>query len=168
MMNLSAVQNTADTGYNHSLENVMTELTTMILSAQTLEGLPTAMLLDFYNEHADRPIKAFRNRAQAEERTLEIVAQLEGGGSDEEPAEASPGLLTALVGQVVAEPTEEPAEPALISLADICAQVQVVPRIARRRLRKARGLLTEGRWEFTPEEVDEVMSIICPKAATPE
>ncbi len=131
------------------------ELTEQFLTAPSLEGFATSALLEFYNAYQDRPLKAFRNRAQAEQRVLDLIAEIEGGGSDEEPVEAEPSLLGSLVQQVVepaavAEP--EPEAPTVVTLADLCAELQVVPRIARRRLRKALGTLTEGRWEWDIED----------------
>ena len=123
----------------------------------------TSDLLAFYNEHAERPIKAFRNRAQAEERVRDLIeANMPDTSEDGEelPESTAPSLLSALVGQVTAEPSQEPEGPALTSLATLCSELQVVPRIARRRLRKAMGLLTEGRWEFTEDQLDEVRAII--------
>ena len=152
--------------------NDRTVLTDLILANPTLVDIATADLLAFYNAYQERPLKAFRNRAQAEERCFALVAELtaveDTPEAVDEPSEVileeiieeaaqEQSLLGALVAQVVAEPT---AEPAMVSLADICARLQIVPRIARRRLRKARGTLTEGRWEFTPEQVAEVESIL--------
>lgn len=122
----------------------------------------TADLLAFYNEHAERPIKAFRNRAQAEERVRDLIeANTPDTAENEEelPEAAAPSLLSALVGQVTAEPSPEPEGPAMTSLATLCSELQVVPRIARRRLRKALGNLQEGRWEWDAEDTELLDSI---------
>lgn len=139
-----------------------------------LTEMTMAQLVARYNELADSPVKLFRNKAQG----IAAIQELEPEESPEawpeeftateepedEPSPA-PGLLTAMVAQVVAEPTEEP-EVVRIPLGDICTELQIVPRIARRRLRKALGTLEEGRWEFLPEQVDGIKALITGVAAT--
>lgn len=129
------------------------------MTSLNIAAADTATLLAFYNEHAERPLKAFRNRAQAEERVAALIQEhtpedvVDVTPEPEAEAEAGPSLLSSLVGQVTADPTPEPEpEDNTVSLASLCAELQVVPRIARRRLRKALGNLVEGRWEWDAED----------------
>lgn len=49
----------------------------------------------------------------------------------------------------------------LIPLKDICAELKIVPRIARRKLRKAKGLVgTGGAWEFNPADVEDIKALL--------
>ncbi len=144
----------------------MTALNTTDLSQLTMNQLVAR-----YNELADSPVKTFRNKAQAVAAIDELEANY--ASTEDEPMEAiqptPSGELSSLVGAMLnPAPTEPEAEegPALISLQTLCNELQVVPRIARRRLRKALGLLTEGRWEFTEDQLDEVRAIIQGTAST--
>lgn len=51
-------------------------------------------------------------------------------------------------------PTEKPAkDPDLVTLADLCKECGIVGRIARRRLRKAYGVIGTGdRWEWKKDD----------------
>lgn len=147
---------------------------------KALNEMTMTELVALHNELADSPVKTFRNKAQA----IAVIQELQAGYEPAEPqteaereemvqeqeTPAPASELSAMVGQVVAaaEPAAEPEGPVLVSLADICAQVQVVPRIARRRLRKALGVLEEGRWEFAPERVDEIKALITGTATPAE
>lgn len=133
------------------------------MTSLNIAAADTATLLAFYNEHAERPLKAFRNRAQAEQKVAALIQEHTPEDSvDVTPT--GPSLLSSLVGQVTAEPTPEPEpEDNTVSLAALCAELQVVPRIARRRLRKALGNLQEGRWEWDAEDdclLAQIRSII--------
>lgn len=84
----------------------------------------------------------------------------QGAEPDPEDPPAGPSELSGLIQPMTTDAPPAEEGPVLVSLADICAEVQVVPRIARRRLRKAKGILTEGRWEFAPEQVAEIKALI--------
>lgn len=115
-----------------------------------MTNLTMAQLIARHNELAAEPKKYFPNKAAA-------IAAIEAL----EAAAETPSELAGLVAGITEASTEaEVNDEQLVSLATICAEIQVVPRIARRRLRKAKGLLTEGRWEFTQDQVDEVKALI--------
>ena len=74
---------------------------------------------------------------------------------EEEAAPVAAPLLTAALAQVAApKPAAKPAakvdrDPDLVTLKELCFQLDVEPRIARRRLRKAVGTIGTGsRWEW--------------------
>jgi hypothetical protein len=84
----------------------------------------------------------------------------------EEDTPPATSELSSLVGQLTGETPPEPAaapSSGLTSLQDLCNELEVVPRIARRRLRKAFGTLEEGRWEFAAADLDAVRKIIAGK-----
>lgn len=87
---------------------------------------------------------------------------------DESPAPAP--LLTAALAQVTApkpKPEPKPAaaerDPDLVTLKELCFQLDLEPRIARRRLRKAVGTIGTGsRWEWKKdsEELATVRKVL--------
>ena len=90
--------------------------------------------------------------------------------------EPVPGTLSAsLAGLMNANPTPAPKaekkakaekDPDLVTLADLCTELGIVGRIARRRLRKAKGLVgTGGRWEWkkSAPELAEIRTLLAAK-----
>ena len=121
-------------------------------------NLHTATLADlvaWYNEHSGKdPIKAFRNRTQAQERCMAIL------GEQETPEERD-GAHSDLAAQV--EAANKPAAKAdaadsnLVHLKQLCFDLDLEPRIARRRLRKALGNVGTGqRWAWEPDSPELV------------
>lgn len=55
-----------------------------------------------------------------------------------------------------------PKEPSnLVPLKAICAELKIQPRVARRKLRKAKGLVgTGGSWEFDPADVEGIKELL--------
>lgn len=86
--------------------------------------------------------------------------------TEEEEASAPAPLLTAALAQVQAQPAVSKAkakkekEPAvertnLVTLKQLCFDLNVIPRIARRRLRKALGQVGTGsRWEWAKDSAE--------------
>lgn len=79
------------------------------------------------------------------------------------PSSQSPGTLSASLAGLLnpqpapapaPAPTEKPAkDPDLVTLADLCKECGIVGRIARRRLRKAYGVIGTGdRWEWKKDD----------------
>ena len=127
-------------------------------------NLHTATLADlvaWYNEHSGRdPIKAFRHRAQAQERCMAILGEQE----TPEEREAAHSDLAAQV-----EAANKPAAKAgaadsnLVHLKQLCFDLDLEPRIARRRLRKALGNVGTGhRWAWAPDspELAKVRTVL--------
>ena len=120
-----------------------------------------AELVAWYNEHSERdPIKAFRNRAQAQERCMAILGEQE----TPEEREAAHSDLAAQV-----EAANKPAAKAdaadsnLVHLKQLCFDLDLEPRIARRRLRKALGNVGTGqRWAWEPDspELAKVRTVL--------
>ena len=114
-----------------------------------------AELVAWYNEHSGRdPIKAFRNRAQAQERCMALLGEQE----TPEEREAAHSDLAAQV-----EAANKPAAKAdaadsnLVHLKQLCFDLDLEPRIARRRLRKALGNVGTGqRWAWEPDSPELV------------
>ena len=130
-----------------------------------------AELVAWYNEHSGRdPIKAFRNRAQAQERCAALLI----GQETPEEREAAHSDLAAQV-----EAANKPAAKAdaadsnLVHLKQLCFDLDLEPRIARRRLRKALGNVGTGqRWAWEPDspELAKVRTVLAGTmpAADPE
>ena len=119
-------------------------------------NLHTATLADlvaWYNEHSGKnPIKAFRNRAQAQERCMAILGEQE---TPEERDEAHADLSAASQLEAANKPAAAKADAAdsnLVHLKQLCFDLDLEPRIARRRLRKALGNVGTGqRWAWEPD-----------------
>jgi hypothetical protein len=83
---------------------------------------------------------------------------------EEDTTPAPSGELASLVGNILAAPKEDGPEAeqprTLTSLQTLCDELKVVPRIARRRLRKVYGTLGEGRWEFPADQIEAVSKVI--------
>jgi hypothetical protein len=89
-----------------------------------------------------------------------------------EPAPApAPTLSASLAGLLNAAPAPTPApatkkaekDPDIVTLAELCVELRIVGRIARRRLRKALGQVGTGsRWEWkkASEELAKVRSLL--------
>lgn len=129
-----------------------------------------ATLLAWYNEHSGRdPIKAFRNRAQAQDRCVALVI-------DQETPEERDEAHSDLAAQVKA--ANKPADKAaaasdsnLVHLKQLCFDLDLEPRIARRRLRKALGNVGTGhRWAWAPDspELAKVRTVLAGTPATDE
>ena len=128
-------------------------------------NLHTATLADmvaWYNEHSGKdPIKAFRNRAQAQERCAALLI-------DQETPEERDEAHSELVAQV--EAANKPADKAaaasdsnLVHLKQLCFDLDLEPRIARRRLRKALSNVGTGqRWAWEPDspELAKVRTVL--------
>ena len=110
-----------------------------------------AELVAWYNEHSGRdPIKAFRNRAQAQER---CAALLIGQETPEERDEAHADLSAASQLEAANKPAAKTdSDSNLVHLKQLCFDLDLEPRIARRRLRKALGNVGTGqRWAWEPD-----------------
>lgn len=161
MMGLSAVHTTG-TGYNHSLEIQI--MTTKHIEFKNASGLHIAEVL------ANRGIY-FQVRDDEGEEYAVPKKQVTRGPweeptDEEEEMEAIRNSVQAhpLFAQALAQATaapvptpkakkEKPApaerDPNLVSLKQLCWDLDLEPRIARRRLRKAVGHVgTGGRWEW--------------------
>lgn len=121
-----------------------------------------AELVAWYNEHSGKdPIKAFRNRAQAQERCAALLI-------DQETPEERDEAHSELVAQV--EAANKPADKAaaasdsnLVHLKQLCFDLDLEPRIARRRLRKALSNVGTGqRWAWEPDspELAQVRTVL--------
>lgn len=121
-----------------------------------------AELVAWYNEHSGKdPIKAFRNRAQAQERCTALLI-------DQETPEERDEAHSELVAQV--EAANKPADKAaaasdsnLVHLKQLCFDLDLEPRIARRRLRKALSNVGTGqRWAWEPDspELAQVRTVL--------
>jgi hypothetical protein len=110
-----------------------------------------AELVAWYNEHSGKdPIKAFRNRTQAQERCMAILGEQE---TPEERDEAHADLSAASQLEAANKPAAK-ADPDsnLVHLKQLCFDLDLEPRIARRRLRKALGNVGTGqRWAWEPD-----------------
>ena len=122
-------------------------------------NLHTATLADlvaWYNEHSGKdPIKAFRNRTQAQERCMAIL------GEQETPEERDEAHFN-LAAQVEAA-NKPAADSNLVHLKQLCFDLDLEPRIARRRLRKALGNVGTGqRWAWEPDspELAKVRTVL--------
>lgn len=85
---------------------------------------------------------------------------------DEELPPSAPGSLAAQMAAAAAEATAKPrdkkapvekpvADPNLVTLKQLCFDLGIEPRIARRRLRKALGNVGTGqRWEWTKDSAE--------------
>ena len=127
-----------------------------------------ATLLAWYNEHSGRdPIKAFRNRAQAQDRCVALVIDQE---TPEERDEAHSNLA-AQVEAANKPATADRDDSNLIHLKQLCFNLDLEPRIARRRLRKALGNVGTGqRWAWEPDspELAKVRTALAGTPATDE
>lgn len=121
-----------------------------------------AELIAWYNEHSGKnPIKAFRNRTQAQERCTALLI-------DQETPEERDEAHSELVAQV--EAANKPADKAaaasdsnLVHLKQLCFDLDLEPRIARRRLRKALSNVGTGqRWAWEPDspELAKVRTVL--------
>ena len=120
-----------------------------------------AELIAWYNEHSGKdPIKAFRNRAQAQERCAALLI-------DQETPEERDEAHSELVAQV--EAANKPADKSaasdsnLVHLKQLCFDLDLEPRIARRRLRKALSNVGTGqRWAWEPDspELAKVRTVL--------
>lgn len=129
-----------------------------------------ATLLAWYNEHSGRgPIKAFRNRAQAQERCVALVIDQE---TPEERDEAHSDLAAQVkAANKPATDKRDPDGPELVHLKQLCFDLDLEPRIARRRLRKALGNVGTGhRWAWEPDspELAKVRAVLAGTPATDE
>ena len=129
-------------------------------------NLHTATLADlvaWYNEHSGRdPIKAFRNRAQAQERCAALLIDQE---TPEERDEAHADLSAASQLEAANKPAKADAasDSNLVHLKQLCFDLDLEPRIARRRLRKALGNVGTGqRWAWEPDspELAKVRTVL--------
>lgn len=116
-----------------------------------------AELVAWYNEHSGRdPIRAFRNRAQAQERCMAIL------GEQETPEERE-AAHSNLAAQVEAANKPDASASNLVHLKQLCFDLDLEPRIARRRLRKALGNVGTGqRWAWEPNcpELAKVRTVL--------
>lgn len=98
---------------------------------------------------------------------------------DEAPAPAPAPLLTQALAQIQApaKPAAKPAKPAessdpVVTLKELCFDLGIVPRIARRRLRKSLGQVGTGhRWEWPlgSQDLEKVKQVLLAKTeAAPE
>lgn len=130
-----------------------------------------AELVSWYNGHSGRdPIKAFRNRAQAQERCMAILTEQE---TPEERDEAHADLSAASQLEAANKPEKPAADSNLVHLKQLCFDLDLEPRIARRRLRKALGNVGTGhRWAWEPDspELAKVRTVLAGTmpAADPE
>lgn len=121
-----------------------------------------AELVAWYNEHSGKdPIKAFRNRTQAQERCTALLI-------DQETPKERDEAHSELVAQVEAanKPADKAADASdsnLVHLKQLCFDLDLEPRIARRRLRKALGNVGTGhRWAWAPDhpELAKVRTVL--------
>ncbi len=128
-----------------------------------LHTAPLALLIAWYNEHSGRgPIKAFRSRAQAQER---CGALLIGAEEPEETEAAHADLSAASQLEAANKPAAAAADSDsnLVHLKQLCFDLDLEPRIARRRLRKALGNVGTGqRWAWEPDspELAKVRTVL--------
>lgn len=122
-----------------------------------------AELVAWYNEHSGKdPIKAFRNRAQAQERCSALLIDQE---TPEERDEAHADLSAASQLEAANKPADKSAasDSNLVHLKQLCFDLDLEPRIARRRLRKALGNVGTGqRWAWEPDspELAKVRTVL--------
>lgn len=130
-----------------------------------------AELVAWYNEHSGRdPIKAFRNRTQAQERCMAILGEQE---TPEERDEAHSILAAQVEAANKPAAKADAADSNLVHLKQLCFDLDLEPRIARRRLRKALGNVGTGqRWAWEPDspELAKVRTVLAGTmpAADPE
>lgn len=129
-----------------------------------------ATLLAWYNEHSGRdPIKAFRNRAQAQDRCVALVIDQE---TPEERDEAHSDLAAQVkAANKPAAKADAASDSNLVHLKQLCFDLDLEPRIARRRLRKALGNVGTGqRWAWEPDspELARVRTALAGTPATDE
>ena len=127
-----------------------------------LHSATLAELVAWYNEHSGRdPIKAFRNRAQAQERCMAILGEQE---TPEERDEAHSNLAAQLeAANKPAAKADAASDSNLVHLKQLCFDLDLEPRIARRRLRKALGNVGTGqRWAWEPDspELAKVRTVL--------
>jgi hypothetical protein len=120
-----------------------------------------AELVAWYNEHSGKdPLKAFRNRTQAQERCMAILGEQE---TPEERDEAHSNLAAQVEAANKPAARADAADSNLVHLKQLCFDLDLEPRIARRRLRKARGNVGTGhRWAWEPDspELAKVRQIL--------
>ncbi|MGE4374773.1 MAG: hypothetical protein AB7D01_03600 [Methanoculleus sp.] len=135
-----------------------------------LHSATLAELVAWYNEHSGKdPIKAFRNRAQAQERCTALLI----GQEEPEETEAAHSELAAQLeaANKPATAKRDPDGPELVHLKQLCFDLDLEPRIARRRLRKALGNIGTGqRWAWEPDspELAKVRAVLAGTPATDE
>lgn len=135
-----------------------------------LHSATLAELVAWYNEHSGRdPIKAFRNRGQAQERCSALLI----GQEEPEETEAAHSELAAQLeaANKPATAKRDPDGPELVHLKQLCFDLDLEPRIARRRLRKALGNIGTGqRWAWEPDspELAKVRTVLAGTPATDE
>ena len=181
MMGLSAVHTTG-TGYNHSLEIQI--MTTKHIEFKNASGLHIAEVLanrgiyfqvrDDEGEEYAVPKKQV-TRGPWEEPTDEEEADADNLIAD---AAAHP-ILGAMLSQMQKDPVPTPKakkekaapaerDPNLVSLKQLCFELDLEPRIVRRRLRKAVGHVgTGGRWEWmkgSQELLNAMLALAAPAA----
>ena len=126
-----------------------------------LHSAALADLVAWYNEHSGRdPIKAFRNRAQAQERCMAILGEQE---TPEERDEAHADLVAQVEAANKPAAKADASDSNLVHLKQICFDLDLEPRIARRRLRKALGNVGTGqRWAWEPDspELAKVRTVL--------
>ena len=112
-----------------------------------------AELVAWYNEHSGKdPLKAFRNRAQAQERCMAILGEQE---TPEERDEAHSNLAAQVEAANKPAAKADAADSNLVHLKQLCFDLDLEPRIARRRLRKALGNVGTGqRWAWEPDSLE--------------
>lgn len=135
-----------------------------------LHSATLAELVAWYNEHSGRdPIRAFRNRAQAQERCGALLI----GAEEPEETEAAHSELAAQLeaANKPATAKRDPDGPELVHLKQLCFDLDLEPRIARRRLRKALGNIGTGqRWAWEPDspELAKVRTVLAGTPAAEE
>ena len=130
-------------------------------SCPNLHTATLADLVAWYNEHSGKdPIKAFRNRAQAQERCMAILGEQE---TPEEREAAHSDLAAQLEAANKPAAKADAADSKLVHLKQLCFDLDLEPRIARRRLRKALGNVGTGqRWAWEPDspELAKVRAVL--------
>lgn len=131
---------------------------------KTCPNLHTATLAElvaWYNEHSGcDPIKAFRNRGQAQERCMAILGEQE---TPEERDAAHSDLAAQVKAANKPAAKADAADSNLVHLKQLCFDLDLEPRIARRRLRKALGNVGTGqRWAWEPDspELAKVRTVL--------
>jgi len=127
-----------------------------------------AELVAWYNENSGKaPLKAFRNRAQATERCMSLLSECDA--EPDEPTDPTSAAAQLEAANAEHEPEADADDPDLVHLKQICFDLDVEPRIARRRLRKAIGKVGTGNrwaWKKDSPELSRVRQILA--GALPE
>lgn len=160
-------------GYNHSLEIIMTKTKFVEIKSANVSGIFEVVAnkgVCWQLKGADGELfmaqkrQVVRGPWEEEELTFEEEAA-------ELAANHNPTFAAALA-QIQVEPApvakasrKKPAEPAEphVTLKELCFDLNVVPRIARRRLRKALGNIGTGsRWEWPlgSQDLEKVKQVL--------